>query len=87
MERMKAHPQLKDYLRGLKPRRKAAGLTQADLAREIGTTKESIRAWESGLYWPSAQHLPGMAQALACRIEELYQPPKAPEREGSHEQI
>ena len=51
-------------------------LTQADLARELGTTKESIRAWESGLYWPSAQFLPGMARTLGCSIEELYHEPE-----------
>ena len=65
------------YLCGLKPRRKAAKLTQADLARALETTRESIRGWELGLYWPSAQVLPEMAKALGCTIEELYREPEA----------
>ena len=67
----------KRYLVGLKPRRKAAKLTQTDLARVLETTKESIRGWELGLYWPSAKVLPEMAKALGCTIEELYQEPEA----------
>lgn len=65
------------YLVGLKPRRKIAKLTQTDLARALGTTKESIRGWELGLYWPSAKVLPEMAQTLGCTIEELYHEPEA----------
>jgi len=75
------------YLAGLKPRRKNAKLTQTDLARMLGTTKESIRGWEIGLYWPSAKVLPEMAQALDCTIEELYIPPEDPGgRAADHEQ-
>ena len=65
------------YLYGLKPRRKAKGLTQRDLAELIGGNRESIRAWECGLYWPSAQFLPDIAKALGCTIEELYFDPEA----------
>lgn len=64
------------FLVGLKPRRKAAKLTQTDLALILGTNKESVRAWEIGLYWPSAKVLPEMARALSCTIEELYQEPE-----------
>ena len=43
MAELAAHPKKIQYLAGLKPRRKNAKLTQEDLAREIGTTRESIR--------------------------------------------
>lgn len=66
----------KRYLAGLKPRRKAAKLTQSDLARICETTRESVRCWELGLYWPSAQVLPAMAAALSCTIEDLYVAPE-----------
>lgn len=81
MAELAAHPKKLQYLVGLKPRRKNAKLTQEDLAREIGTTRESIRGWESGLYWPSAQFLPGIARTLGCSIEELYREPEAEDDE------
>ena len=61
------------FLAGLRPMRKAAGLTQAQLARTVGTSKECIRAWELGLYWLSAAWLPALATALQCQIEQLYE--------------
>ena len=60
------------YLAGLKRARKTAGMTQTDLARAVGTNKESIRTWENGAYWPSAVWLPKLAEALGCSIDDLY---------------
>ena len=51
--------------------RKAAGLTQADIARRIGTTQSAIARLESG----SGKHLPSLAtlhkyaSAVGCRVE------------------
>ena len=51
--------------------RKAAGLTQADIARRIGTTQSAIARLESG----SGKHLPSLATlhkyagAVGCRVE------------------
>ncbi len=51
--------------------RKAAGLTQADIARRIGTTQSAIARLESG----SGKHLPSLstlhkyANAVGCRVE------------------
>ena len=70
-----AHPKQTEYLYGLKPRREARGLTQRELADLIGGDRESIRAWETGVYWPSAQYLPKLAAALGCRMEDLYRLP------------
>jgi len=70
MEDMNRSPN--QYLSGLKNARKASGLTQAELARKIGTNKESIRTWEKGDYWPSAVWLPKLAEVLNCKIEDLY---------------
>ena len=64
------------YLSGLKPMRKKAGLTQTELARATGATRQSILQWETGDYWPSASWLPKLARACGCSIEELYYPPE-----------
>ena len=51
--------------------RKAAGLTQADIAQRIGTTQSAIARLESG----SGKHLPSLAtlhkyaNAVGCRVE------------------
>ena len=51
--------------------RKAAGLTQADIAHRIGTTQSAIARLESG----SGKHLPSLstlhkyANAVGCRVE------------------
>ncbi len=67
------------FLSGLRSCRKAADISQADLARALGTSRESISAWESGKYWPSASVLPMLAEACRCRIEDLYLPEEGSE--------
>lgn len=63
-------------LEGLAPRRKAAGLTQAQLAEKIGVTRASIANWETGVSWPPVSLLPVMADVLICPIEDLYVAPE-----------
>lgn len=63
-------------LEGLAPRRKAAGLTQAQLAEKIGVTRASIANWETGVSWPPVSLLPIMADVLICPIEDLYVAPE-----------
>ena len=62
------------YLSGLRPRRKEAGLTQTELARATGATKQSILQWETGQRWPTAEWLPKLAAACGCEIVDLYGP-------------
>lgn len=66
-------------LAGLKPRRKAAGMTQAQLAEAIGVERAALAMWEIGASWPPARLLPGLADVLLCSIDELYE---EPEKEG-----
>lgn len=65
-------------LAGLQYRRKAAGLTQDELAQSLGVARSAISMWEIGSAWPSAAILPKLADLLLCSIEELYFAP-APE--------
>ncbi len=62
--------------------RATAGLTQAEIAKRIGTTQSAIARLESGIgkRIPSLTTLRKYAQALGCRIElrlvSEAQPPK-----------
>lgn len=75
-------PRADRYLSGLKPQRKKAGMNQTELARAAGTSKQSIRMWEIGECWPSAEWLPKLAAALGCEIKDLFAPEN---REGGAE--
>ena len=66
-------------LEGLAPRRKAAGLTQQELADQLGIERATISMWETGASWPSARLLPLIADLLLCGIDELF---VAPGEEG-----
>lgn len=76
-----ARPEVKAEYERIKPEfafldqvlaaRKAAGLTQADIALRIGTTQSAIARLESG----SGKHLPSLttlhkyARAVGCHVE------------------
>ncbi|MDF2550404.1 MAG: phage regulatory protein [Chlamydiales bacterium] len=51
--------------------RKEAGLTQGELAKEIGTTRRVIDYYERESMQPPAQLLVGLSRALGRSIEEL----------------
>lgn len=65
-------------LEGLAARRKAAGMTQAQLAEQIGVERAALAMWEIGASWPSARILPALADVLLCSIDELYQAVEIP---------
>ena len=51
--------------------REGAGLTQADLARQMGLTRSSINAWEMGLSVPSTQYVVELAKAFRVSTDYL----------------
>lgn len=52
--------------------RKAAGLTQAELAKRIGVSRQSVNKWESGTgTFMSTIHLERLAEALECGVDEI----------------
>lgn len=63
-------------LESLAARRKAAGMTQAQLAAAIGVERAALAMWEIGASWPPARLLPGLADVLCCTIDALYEPPE-----------
>lgn len=55
----------------LKELREAAGLSQRELARQVGQDQSNIRYWESTGRPPRSDVLLPMAQALGVSVEEL----------------
>ena len=53
--------------------RKAAGLTQENLADKLGIKQGAIAMWESGKAMPRTDKLPLLAQLLGCTIDELFE--------------
>ena len=54
--------------------RKAAGLRQEDLARELGVTRQTINAIENNKYDPTLQLAFHLAQSLGTTVDALFQP-------------
>lgn len=54
----------------LRAARKAAGLTQEELAEKAGCLQKDIARWEAGRE-PKALTLKKLAQALGCKMEDL----------------
>ncbi len=65
----------------LKQLREATGMSQRELARQIGQDQSNIRYWESTGKPPRSDTLIPMAQALGVSVEELLGRPK-PKRNG-----
>ena len=51
--------------------RKAAGLSQTELATTIGVSQQTIAYWETCATPPRSDVLPKMAKALGVRVEEI----------------
>lgn len=56
--------------------RKAAGLRQEDLARELGVTRQTINAIENNKYDPTLALVMRLARLLGQPVEELFLLPK-----------
>ena len=55
----------------IKKRRIAAGIRQADIAKECGVGAPAFSAWENGKFEPKADQLIKIAEILNCTIEEI----------------
>lgn len=66
---MNTHLRLKNKL---KEYRKAAMLTQAQLAERVGTSKNTISSIETGQFCPTAYLAYLLCLALDCKFEDLF---------------
>lgn len=59
--------------------RKKMGMSQAEVAREIGVTDAAVCQWEKGLSGPKRTLLPKLAALYGCTVDELLKPDKEDE--------
>jgi putative transcriptional regulator len=67
---------------GVRAARTARGITQAELAADVGVTRQTVVAVEAGDYAPSVYLALAMAQRLGSTVEELFGEPTAADRPG-----
>lgn len=56
----------------VRARRKALGMSQAELATEIGVSIATVSAWERGERQPSLDGLMLLSGALRCRVSDFF---------------
>lgn len=59
--------------------RKAAGLTQEDLARTLGVTRQTINAIENDKYDPTLGLAMRLGRLLGTPVEEIFSLPESEE--------
>lgn len=59
----------------IKKAREKAGLTQQDLANELGVGQSTVAMWETQNSLPRTDKLPMLAKILGCTIDELLDVP------------
>ena len=59
--------------------RRAAGLTQAELADQVGVARQTIVAVEAGDYAPSVFLALDVARVLSASVEALFAPEGTPD--------
>lgn len=59
-------------MNALVERRKAAGLSQSELAEKLGVGRSAVTMWETTRSRPNVDMLPAIATALGCSIDELF---------------
>lgn len=60
----------------------AAEMTQAELARRVGVTRQTIIAIEKGRYSPTLEMAFRIARALGVRLDEVFAYPE--HEDGDH---
>lgn len=65
--------------------RRRAGLTQAELAEQVGVTRQTIAAVEAGNYAPSVFLALDVAHRLGTSVESLFTPEPTLRAPAPHE--
>jgi len=55
----------------IKKLRESAGMTQAELAKQLGLTRSGVNAWEMGITVPSTQYIVELAQFFKVSADYL----------------
>lgn len=59
--------------KGIAQRRKALGLSQEEMAKQIGVTRQAVSKWESGAAMPSVDNMIELSRVLGVSVDELLQ--------------
>lgn len=60
-----------DLRDNISERRRAAGLTQEDVASRLGVSRQTVGKWESGRATPELEKLIALCDLLGCTLDEL----------------
>ena len=60
----------------IKKTREKVGLTQQELANELGIAQSTVAMWETQNSLPRTDKLPTLAKVLGCTIDELLKEEK-----------
>ena len=61
--------------------RKEKGMTQLDLARQMGVTDKAVSKWERDLSFPDVTSLPKLAEVLDTSVDDLLEVKTAAQEE------
>ena len=67
--------------------RKEKGLTQLELARQMGVTDKAVSKWERNLSFPDVASLPKLAEVLGTSVDELLEVKTAAEEEPAEPRV
>ena len=59
-------------MNGIQNLRMQKGITQIQLASDLGVDKSTVAKWETGKAFPRADLLPKIADLLGCSIDQLF---------------
>ena len=59
--------------------RKEKGMTQKDIADQLGITDKAVSKWERDVAFPDTATIPKLAEILGISVEELMQAKAAPD--------
>ena len=67
--------------------RKERGMTQLELARQMGVTDKAVSKWERNLSFPDVASLPKLAEVLGTSVDELLEVKTAAQEEPAGSRV
>lgn len=67
--------------------RKERGMTQLELARQMGVTDKAVSKWERNLSFPDVASLPKLAEVLGTSADELLEAKTATQEEPAGRRV